>query len=196
MTRQHPSATAAPLGDLRIDAVATPSGALLGMSHCPGRRGVDGSGREWQRDLAQDLAAIESWGASTVLSLVEADEFARLGVADFTQAIGQTTLAWLHIPIPDMGTPDAITRAAWHTHSPALAGALDRGERVLVHCAAGLGRTGMVVAKLLVAQGCTAEQAITQVRSARPGTIETPAQAEFVHRGLLAGLIKTASVAI
>ena len=64
--------------------------------------------------------------------------------------------------------------------------ALARGDRVLVHCAAGLGRTGMLVAKLLVLHGVSAEEAITQVRSARPGTIETEAQADWVRHGELA----------
>lgn len=180
-------------GPLVIDAVAlspaepgTPP-ALLGMSHCPGRRGVDGAGRHWQRDLAQDLAVIEAWGAGTVLSLIEPHEFTRLGVPDFEAAIAATRLRWLRVPITDMATPGAATLAAWKREGPALAQALARGERVLVHCAAGLGRTGMLVARLLAEHGLPAEEAIARVRAARPGTIETEAQADYVRQGRLGG---------
>jgi len=172
-------------GPLAIDTVPTPGGAWLGMSHCPGRRGADAAGRLWQRDLGQDLAAIEAWGGTLVLSLIEADEFARLGVADFAAAIGRSALQWLHLPVTDMRTPGPSTRLAWRRHGPVLLAALQRRERVLVHCAAGLGRTGMLVAKLLVLQGVPADAAIATVRAARPGTIETEAQAQWVRSGTL-----------
>jgi ADP-ribosyl-[dinitrogen reductase] hydrolase len=168
-------------GPLRINSITLPQGGVLGMTHCPGRRGVDGSGLAWLRVLAQDLDAIQAWGASTVLSLVENPEFARLGVPGFAQAMASTPLTWLHIPITDMGTPGPVALAAWQQQAPALNAALARGDRVLVHCAAGLGRTGMVVAKLLTLNGLGADAAIAQVRSARPGTIETEAQAQWVR---------------
>jgi len=177
---------AVPTGPLLIDAVTLPSGALLGMSHCPGRSGVDGGGRQWARVLEADLETIRAWGASAVLSLVEPHEFARLGIPDFAQAIARTPLQWLRVPITDMATPGAATLAAWRAQGPALLQALNSGQRVLVHCAAGLGRTGMLVAKLLVLHGAGADEAIDQVRRARPGTIETEAQAEWVRHGELA----------
>ena len=173
-------------GRLLIDAVTLPSGALLGMSHCPGRRGVDGGGRQWARVLDADLQCIQAWGASAVLSLIESHEFARLGVPDFAQAIARTPLQWIQVPITDMATPGAATLAAWRTQGPSLLQALNEGQRVLVHCAAGLGRTGMLVAKLLVLHGVRADEAIDQVRKARPGTIETEAQADWVRHGELA----------
>ena len=175
----------APTGPLVINSVTLAGGALLGMSHCPGRHGVDSDGRQWARALDADLQTIQAWGASAVLSLVEPHEFARLGVPDFAQAIARTPLQWLPVPITDMATPGAATLAAWRSQGPAVLQALGQGQRVLVHCAAGLGRTGMLVAKLLVLHGASADAAITQVRRARPGTIETEAQAEWVRHGAL-----------
>ena len=169
---------------LHIDAVTRPGGGVIGMSHCPGRRFAG----QMPRDLAKDLAGIEDWGASTLLSLVESHEFERLGVPDFGDAVASSRLQWVHVPITDMRAPGEAARAAWRAQRGTLRAALQRGDKVLVHCAAGLGRTGMLVARLLVDAGLAPDEAIIQVRRARPGTIETPAQADFVARDRLFGL--------
>jgi len=51
---------------------------------------------------------------------------------------------------------------------------------VAVHCGAGLGRTGTVLACYLVSKGATADAALASVRSRRPGSIETPGQEAVV----------------
>jgi protein-tyrosine phosphatase len=158
-----------------IDTVTLRNGAVLGMSRCPGwRRGGQGS------DLDTELRQLRDWGASTVLSLVQAHEFARLGVPGFADAVAHAGLAWLHVPVVDLATPDDTTRAAWLAQRGALRQALQRGDKVLVHCAFGMGRTGTMVARLLVDDGLAPDEAIARVRRARPGTVETTAQARFV----------------
>jgi atypical dual specificity phosphatase len=52
---------------------------------------------------------------------------------------------------------------------------------VAVHCGAGLGRTGAVLAAYFVARGMTANNAVGRVRRLRPGSIETDEQAEAVE---------------
>jgi protein-tyrosine phosphatase len=166
---------------LHIDSVLLTNGATLGMSHCPGRS----LAREVPRRMVDDLATIEAWGASTLLSLVESNEFARLGVPDFAARMAESSLRWLHVPIADLQVPGAATLAAWRAQRVALREALQRGDKVLVHCAFGLGRTGTLVARLLVDSGVEPAQAIARVRAARPGTIETASQAAFVMRDRL-----------
>mgnify|MGYP003345722415 CR=1 FL=1 len=51
---------------------------------------------------------------------------------------------------------------------------LRAGANVPVHCKGGLGRAGMMAARLLVELGQPADEAIRAVRRARPGAIETP----------------------
>jgi protein-tyrosine phosphatase len=163
----------------RIDTVDVPGGATLGLGHCPGRRG----GAYGHRDLDADLAAIEAWGADVFVTLVETSEFARLGVPHFEAAAQASAMRWHHVPIADFGTPDAVTEAAWTRARGDLVGVFARGGKVMLHCAAGLGRTGTIAAKLLVDAGLTPEAAITAVRTARPGTIETGAQQTYVTSG-------------
>lgn len=54
--------------------------------------------------------------------------------------------------------------------------------RCLIHCTAGLGRTGTVIACLMVAREniVTPDGAIEQIRLVRPGSIETEKQEDFV----------------
>lgn len=84
----------------------------------------------------------------------------------------------LHFPIADMGFPmprecDQIVKK--------IDEYMQQKRPVLVHCKAGLGRTGTVLACCLVAAGEAAEEAIVRVRKANPNYIQTPAQASFVH---------------
>jgi len=53
---------------------------------------------------------------------------------------------------------------------------------VVVTCYAGLGRTGTVLACYLVHAGYTPDKAVSQVRSLRPGSIQTREQEEAVHQ--------------
>ena len=53
---------------------------------------------------------------------------------------------------------------------------------VAVHCTAGLGRTGVVLACYFTAKGLTAQNAIARVRRMRPGSVETDEQAEAVEQ--------------
>jgi len=54
------------------------------------------------------------------------------------------------------------------------------GQSIVVHCRGGLGRTGMVAARLLVELGEKPVTALQRVRAARPGAVETVEQEEYV----------------
>jgi len=54
--------------------------------------------------------------------------------------------------------------------------ALPQGAKAIVHCNAGIGRTGTFAAAYWVAKGATVSEAIDRVRNARPGAVETPEQ--------------------
>ncbi len=155
----------------RIDQVAAGTGRI-GMMACPGTGGPS---------LEADLATIRDWGARVVVSLIEAREFEALGVTDLGAHVEALGLDWYSLPLADMAAPDDHFEAAWKCLGAKLLETLSGGGSILLHCRGGLGRTGMIAARLLVELGRTPDTAIAIVRAARPGAIETAAQEAYLR---------------
>jgi len=82
------------------------------------------------------------------------------------------------MPIPDGGVP---TPEQFREFVRFVRTQLEAGNPTAVHCAAGLGRTGTVLAGYLIAEGVRLDTAITRIRTARPGAIETREQIRFLQ---------------
>ena len=169
------------MGALIINSIEMPNGSEIGMCHCPGRNHIDDSGQHWKRDFEADLISIKSWGAQVLITLNESHEFSKLGVADFADQARNSGLDWYHLPIRDMGAPDEVFEDLWAEKGLSITQSLQQGEKILIHCAGGLGRTGTLVARLLIDSGLSSSVAIDTVRSARPGAIETIVQEQHIH---------------
>lgn len=168
---------------LQIASVqAAPSSGRVGITFCPGKHDRAASTGAWARDLATDLDAIAAWGARLVLTLVEPAELSALAVPHLGREVQARGIAWRHLPIADFSVPDAAFETAWLQHGPEVRTLLRDGHDVLLHCKGGLGRAGMMAARLLVELGLPADEAVRRVRRARPGAIETPSQLALVRR--------------
>ena len=167
---------------LQIAEAPCGSGGVIGLTLCPGKCGPSVFGSPWARDLQLDLEAVRAWAPDAVVTLMESGEFAELGVADLPAALERDYPNWHHLPIRDLDIPDARFERLWVYSGHVLRALLREGGRVLVHCRGGLGRTGMIAARLLVELGAPADEAIAKVRAARPGAIETQAQQRHVEQ--------------
>lgn len=159
------------------EVVLGPGMGRLGLTLCPGKKNP---GSNWNRDLGKDLQAIRNWGATTVLTLIEDHEFQMLGVQTIAQDVRALGMVWLHLPILDVSVPDHRFEDVWVLEGPTLHKRLDAGERILIHCRGGLGRTGLVAGRILVERGYDPKTAIQRVRAVRPHAIETSAQKRHV----------------
>jgi len=161
---------------------ASASHGRIGITFCPGKHDRYAATGAWARDLALDLDAISAWGARLVLTLVEPAELVALQVPDLGAEIQRRGIAWRHLPIADYSVPGEAFEQQWGTHGPEIRALLRAGADVLVHCKGGLGRAGMMAARLLVELGMSPEEAIREVRRVRKGAIETPSQLALVRR--------------
>ena len=176
MTKIQTSSTS----PLRIDTVSVPgTTGLIGMTFCPGKKDLD-LGGFWDRDLATDLEVIKDWDCWAVVTLLEPHEFPMLQVSSLSGMALRLGMAWHHLPIRDVSVPDDLFEDLWEESGWRLRQILSEGGRVVLHCRGGIGRTGTIAARLLVEFGVAPEEAIRLVRRARPGTIETLAQEEYV----------------
>ena len=168
---------------LVVDQVAVPGIAgRIGMTLCPGRSDDQSFyGNRWRRDLATDLEAIRRLDPAMLITLNQPQEFKTLGVPDFEATVRASGLNWRHLPIPDGGVPGPDFEQAWREVGAEAREALRAGRLIVIHCRAGLGRTGTIAARLLVELGTTPKAAIAAVREARPHTIETAEQERHVR---------------
>jgi len=82
-----------------------------------------------------------------------------------------------HIPVRDFQPP---TLEQVEDFVAFAKNARSEGKKLVVHCDAGVGRTGTMLACYLVSKGHSATDAIEEVRAKRPGSIETIEQEEVV----------------
>lgn len=82
-----------------------------------------------------------------------------------------------HIPVRDFEAP---TLEQIENFVAFAENARSEGKKLVVHCDAGIGRTGTMLACYLVSKGYSAADAIEEVRIRRPGSLETIEQEEVV----------------
>ena len=86
---------------------------------------------------------------------------------------------YLHVPTTDLSAPEInkIKVAVDFIHKQ-----INNKEAVMVHCAAGMGRTGTILACYLIKyQKYTAKKAIEKLRNERPGSIQSEIQEMTIH---------------
>ena len=117
-----------------------------------------------------ELPAIYSYGVRAVVSL--------LNIASDARVYESSGFGFLCLPVPDGGAPtmDQADEFVRFVSAQQL-----QGRPVAVHCEAGLGRTGTLLATYLIFQGEPADKAIRRIRNVEPVAVETIRQIQFLE---------------
>lgn len=115
----------------------------------------------WDRFESQ----AQQHGLALVVCLTPRDELAELSPRYHAALVaGHLDFRWLHVPMRNFGLPE--DPPGFRRNIQEVADALRASDAVLLHCAAGLGRTGTAAACVLKALGLEDREALQRVRDA------------------------------
>lgn len=135
-------------------------------------------GRDW---LLDDLRALKERGVDTLVSLLTPEESYELGLSDEAQFCGEVGIRFLLFPIADRSVPSSV--AAFCEFIEVIDSELNNGRGVGIHCRAGIGRSSLLAACLLLRHGCKPAAAFEAIALSRGCPVpDTPEQHEWVER--------------
>jgi protein-tyrosine phosphatase len=135
-------------------------------------------GGEW---LESEMARIHESGIDTLVSLLEKDEAAWLGLGDEERLAAAHGIAFLSFPIPDTHIPP--DPEAFRAFVAGLVNRLRHGERVGVHCRGSIGRSTVTAAAVLIHMGWKPQAALRAIEQARGCSVpDTEEQKEWILR--------------
>ncbi|MBI2837258.1 MAG: dual specificity protein phosphatase family protein [Acidobacteria bacterium] len=120
----------------------------------------------WHRPKLSSMFALKESGCELVVTLMSEKEGAR-AIGEAAESSG---MEWTWLPLEDSRPPEGRRIAAVINALVLLSEKLDAGRSVLVHCSAGMHRTGMITFALLRLRGHTEEEALDLIHLMRPHT--------------------------
>ncbi len=120
----------------------------------------------YHRPKGRDMAAFRKEGATHLVTLLSERENAR----KYGDAAKRHGITWVWLPMPNANYPTDEVHERLRAALPELSRLLDEGARIIIHCSAGIHRTGMVTYGLLRWKGYTPDEAMRIIRKTRKVT--------------------------
>lgn len=131
----------------------------------------------------EEFSGFADAGIRRIVSLLQVHEEFVLGLEKEAQLCTNANIAFDSFPIPDRGVPSNAHNLSELSRRIYLHCA--GGDSTAIHCRAGIGRSSLVAATVLLHAGFTVEDAFTRIQKATglevPGT---PEQAQWLHDNL------------
>jgi len=111
-------------------------------------------GWDWLED---DVAAARRSGVDVIVSALTEAEKQELGLSEEGKCCKESTIEFLSFPIEDRSLPDS--EGGLNAFIDSLDERVKQGKSIAIHCRAGIGRSSLLCACLLVRQGFSPESA-------------------------------------
>ena len=120
------------------------------------------------RPRATDFPLLYEMGCTHIVTLLKESE-GGLRYGDMTQKAG---MEWVWLPVPNGKYPEGEVHERLLSAMPQLAQLLDNNKSILIHCSAGIHRTGLVAYGLLRWRGLNSMDAMNIISQCRKETAE------------------------
>lgn len=148
----------------------------FGVSNCPGKHQ---NSLLKKLSLKNDLNSIWNQEINCIVSLITKDELKKLDINDFDKTITEYGFEHYSVEIQDLGIPSTNQLGTFKILTKNIIVAIKTEKKVLIHCNAGLGRSGLF-AGILIKEMTDINHPIDYIRKFRKGAIETKEQEEFI----------------
>jgi len=149
----------------------------LGLCGCPGTL-LDSD--KQIIGIENTLKIFKNHQIDIIVSVLERSELKLLGCDNLTKEIKLNNFVWFHFPITDFDIPTKNSLSELNLLLSELEKFLKKEKNIIIHCKAGLGRTGTIASLLLTKLGLSTKNAVHYIRKYRPGSIDTNEQKNFV----------------
>jgi len=126
--------------------------------------------------LEDEIAHWKRSGVGVVISLLKRDEIEELGLEREAMLCEENSIAFLSFPIPDRGLPENVDLTLRFAADVAA-----KGKPIAIHCRAGIGRSSVMAAAILVTKGIAPATALSAIAKTRGLPVpDTDAQRDWV----------------
>jgi len=153
-----------------FDTLTLEDGAQLVFTPCPGSKGAN---------LPDSIKQLKQAGTSVLLTLMFENEMSKNQLTRLPDICQQHEIKWFQLPIVDDEAPEKTFEVNWLRHQADILAVLTNKGTVAVHCKGGTGRTGLVIALILLKLGLSSESVISEVQKIRPKALINTAQLAY-----------------
>ncbi|MCQ8879124.1 dual specificity protein phosphatase family protein [Pseudoalteromonas shioyasakiensis] len=158
-----------------FDTLTLDNGAKLIFTPCPGTK---------QASLEESVLTLKQANTSMVLTLMYDHEIAQNNIQQLPNLCAEHDITWLQLPILDDEAPDQEFEGQWSQYKDTIIEAINNKATIAVHCKGGTGRTGLVIALILLTYGWPSDKIVRQVQTIRPKALRNTLQLNYFNSQL------------